>query len=135
MIKFSSLSPCLPCPPCLISTPQFKISRLLDAIAFSTEVRILVISGRKIMTNPNNDELRQIVTSLARSVQAMLEQRATDRLKHEERMAFLEENQRQILQTQRGIANLVASLDEDRPTVLRKLNTIENKIDQILENQ
>ena len=81
------------------------------------------------MTNPSNDELRPIVTSLGRSVQAMLEQRATDRLKHEERMAFLEENQRQILQTQRGIANLVASIDEDRPTVLRKLNTIENKIE------
>ena len=29
MIKFSSLSPCLPCPPCLISTPQFKLVKVL----------------------------------------------------------------------------------------------------------
>ena len=29
MIKFSSLSPCLPCPPCLISTPQFKLVRVI----------------------------------------------------------------------------------------------------------
>jgi hypothetical protein len=89
-----------------------------------------------------DEELRQLAESNARAVQAMLEQRATDRLEHEERMSqheqrmqFLEENQRQIIQTQGGIANLLASLDEDRPTVLRKLTTIENKIDQILESQ
>ncbi len=82
-----------------------------------------------------DEELRQLVESNSRAIQAMLEQRATDKLQHEERMRFLEENQRQIIQTQKGIANLVASLDEDRPTVLRKLNIIENKLDQILGNQ
>ncbi len=89
-----------------------------------------------------DEELKLLVESNSRAVQAMIEQRATDRLNleeklriHEERMEFLAENQRLILQTQRGIANLVGSLDEDRPTVLRKLNTIENKIDQILEGQ
>ena len=50
-------------------------------------------------------------------------------------MRFLEENKRLILQTQTGIANLVGSLDEDRPTLLRKLNTIENKIDRIIESR
>ena len=30
VIQFSALSPCLPCPPCLISTHYFKIDRLLD---------------------------------------------------------------------------------------------------------
>ncbi len=93
-----------------------------------------------------DEELRQLVESNARAIQAMIEQRATDRLEHEERiaalealsrqhqerMSFLEETQRMVSQTQRGIANLVGSLDEDRPTVLRKLTTIENKIDQIL---
>ncbi|MDJ0635995.1 MAG: hypothetical protein QNJ34_22610 [Xenococcaceae cyanobacterium MO_188.B29] len=29
-IAVSTLSPCLPCPPCLISTYHFKIARLLD---------------------------------------------------------------------------------------------------------
>ena len=94
-----------------------------------------------------DEELKLLVESNARAVQAMLELRATDRLEHEERIAgledlsrqhqeqmrFLEETQRMVSQTQRGIANLVTSLDEDRPTVLRKLNTIENKIDRILE--
>lgn len=82
-----------------------------------------------------DEELRLVVESNSRAIQAMLEQRVTDRLEHEERMRFLEDNQRQIIQTQRGITNLVASLDEDRPTVLRKLTSIENKIDQILESQ
>ena len=66
--------------------------------------------------------IEAIVESNSRRIQAMLEQRATDRLEHEERMRFLEENQRQLIQTQRGIANLVSSLDEDRPTVCAKIN-------------
>lgn len=91
----------------------------------------------------------QRIDSNSRSIQAMIEQRATDRLEHEERIArleelsrqhqeqmrFNEETQRQVTQTQRGIANLVSSLDEDRPTVLRKLTAIENKIDQIIESR
>lgn len=31
-----------------------------------------------------------------------------------------------------GIANLLSCLDEDRPTILRKLNTIENKVDSLI---
>jgi hypothetical protein len=96
-----------------------------------------------------NEELEQLSQSIARGVQAMMEQRVTDKLEHDERMTqlealsrehqerirFLEENQRLIVQTQTGIANLVSSLDEDRPTMLRKLTTIENKIDQIIESR
>jgi hypothetical protein len=91
------------------------------------------------MTNSNGnqgdrlDRIEAIVESNSRAIQAMMEQRATDRLEHEERMRFLEENQRQIIQTQRGIANLVSSLDEDRPTILRKLTAIENKVDSLIE--
>ena len=98
------------------------------------------------MTNSNGnssdrlDRIEAIVESNSRAIQAMMEQLATERLKreeekahHEERMRFLEENQRQLIQTQRGIANLVSSLDEDRPTVLRKLTAIENKVDTLLD--
>ena len=77
----------------------------------------------------------QRVDSNARAIQAMVEQRATDRVEHQERIRFLEETQRELVQTQQGIANLVTALDVDRPTVLRKLTTIENKIDRILDNQ
>ncbi len=32
-----------------------------------------------------------------------------------------------------GLINMMVSLDEDRPTVLRRLASIENKVDRILE--
>ena len=85
-------------------------------------------------------QTERIVQSNARTIQGILEQQATDRLRreeekaeHEQRMRFLEESQRQLTQTQQGIANLVASLDEDRPTILRKLMAIENKVDTLIE--
>ena len=88
------------------------------------------------------ESVAQRTDSNARTIQGILEQQATDRLKrseekaeHAERMRFLEENQRQLIQTQRGIVNLVSSLDEDRPTVLRKLTAIENKVDTLIERE
>ena len=36
---------------------------------------------------------------------------------------------------QEGVINLLSRLDEERPTILRKLNTIENKIDQLLQSE
>jgi mRNA degradation ribonuclease J1/J2 len=91
------------------------------------------------MTN-NNENLEQIVTSLARSVQAIADD-------HEERIQTLEDIaarlDRNIANQQDSIARLIrieeaqnrmlASIDEDRPTVLRKLDAIENKIDRLLE--
>ncbi len=38
-----------------------------------------------------------------------------------------------LTRVQEGIANLLTSLDSDRPTILRKLSTIENKVDRLLE--
>ena len=86
------------------------------------------------------EETRAIANSNSRTIQGILEQQATDRLRreeekaeHEQRMRFLEESQRQLIQTQQGIANLVASLDEDRPTILRKLTAIENQVDSLVD--
>ena len=44
-----------------------------------------------------------------------------------------EQERAELRQATLGIANLLASLDEDRPTIFRKLNAIENKVDRILE--
>jgi methyl-accepting chemotaxis protein len=44
-----------------------------------------------------------------------------------------EQERAELRQATLGIANLLASLDEDRPTILRKLNAIENKVDRLLE--
>jgi hypothetical protein len=40
-----------------------------------------------------------------------------------------------LADTQEGITRLLSSLDEDRPTILRKLNTIEDKVDSLLQHQ
>lgn len=85
-------------------------------------------------------QLQQLVESNARTIQAMLEAQATDRLKHEEfkeatagTILRLEDNIRRLTDVSEGIANLVASLDDDRPTILGRLSRIENKLDQLIK--
>ena len=85
-------------------------------------------------------ETESIVQSNSRLLQAMLEQQATDRLKreeekaeHEQRIRLLEETQRDLVQTSSGIARLLTSMDEDRPTILRRLMAIEDKVDTLIE--
>jgi uncharacterized phage infection (PIP) family protein YhgE len=86
------------------------------------------------------EEVNNRIDSNARTIQAMLEQQATERLRHEEerlrheeQIAELRRVSVQLASTTNGIANLLASLDEDRPTVLRRLNSIENKLDRLLD--
>lgn len=85
-------------------------------------------------------ETQAIVESNSRAVQAMLDQAATNRLQREEekteyesRIRLLENNNAILASTQQGVVALLELLDEDRPTILRKLNTIENKTDAIIE--
>ena len=82
-----------------------------------------------------NEELKQLAESNARAVQAMIEQRATDKLEHEERIARLEDLALRLTRIEEAQNRTLSSIDEDRPTVLRKLTTIENKIDQIIESR
>jgi hypothetical protein len=53
------------------------------------------------------EETKAIANSNSRAIQAMMEQRATARLEHEERMRFLEENQRQLIQTQHNKSEIL----------------------------
>lgn len=81
-------------------------------------------------------ELQQIVESTARSVQALGDRIAElthdiEELKDIQREAV--DERAELRRATIGIANLLSSLDEDRPTILRRLNSIENKIDQLLE--
>ncbi len=71
-------------------------------------------------------ETKKVVDSNSRAIQAMLDQAATDRLNHEARMEKLEK-------LSEGLVNMLSSIDEDRPTILRKLNTIEQKTNSILD--
>jgi hypothetical protein len=96
-------------------------------------------------SNGNNssdrlDRIEAIVESNSRAIQAMMEQRATDRLEHEERMKRLEDTVIRLDDTvvrltriEEAQNRMLANMDEDRPTVLRRLMAIENKVDTLIE--
>lgn len=95
----------------------------------------MVVSQREFQ-----EEVRTIVRSNDRTIEAMLDQTATERLRrdeeraeHQSRIQLLEANNQILASTQQGVAALLGSIDEDRPTILRKLNTIEQKTDSILD--
>jgi uncharacterized protein Yka (UPF0111/DUF47 family) len=92
-----------------------------------------------------DEELRQLVESNARTAQAMLNSMAEARMEREElreqfhagmqRMEASIHNMDDVVQrltmVQEGMMNLLASLDDDRPTILRRLSSIENKVDRL----
>jgi hypothetical protein len=79
------------------------------------------------------EETKQIVESNARTIQAMLEQRESDRLKHEGEMAVMSEAIQRLVRVEEGLANMMANVDENQPTILRRLMAIENKVDSLIE--
>jgi predicted KAP-like P-loop ATPase len=88
----------------------------------------------------SDEDLKRLVESNARAIQVMLDARVEERLRDEERMERLQENMERLqgvaerlANLQEGMARMLVSLDEDRPTVLRKLNAIELTLDRILE--
>ncbi len=83
------------------------------------------------MTNGSSDRLDriegllqetvQVARSNSKTIQAILDLQAESA-----------EERRELREATLGIANLLSSLDSDRPTILRKLTTIENKVDRLL---
>ena len=86
-----------------------------------------------------DEELKQLVESNARTAQAMLDSMAEARSEREELregMVRLDNAMVRLTQLQEGMAKMLASLDDDRaPTVFKKLNSIEDKIDRLLHQQ
>ena len=74
-------------------------------------------------------ELQQIVESNSRAIQAILDVQAEAA---EERRELREATLR-LERVAEGIANLLSSLDHDRPTILARLSRIENKVNRLLE--
>ena len=117
----------------------------LDRMEALLEVTIQGLSETRKLTESNSRaiaETKKITESNSRTIQAMLEQRATDRLEHEQRMRREEERIKKsdeliksIASVQKGLSRMLSSLDDDRPTILRKLTTIENKLDRIIEEK
>ncbi len=77
------------------------------------------------------DDLTAVTQAIGRDVAQLV---ATQQAAEQERAEF-----RQVMirfaDTQEGVVQLLANLDSDRPTILRKLNAIENKVDRLLEHQ
>ena len=133
-----------------MTNPNGNNSDRLDRIEQlfeQNEIRL----GRMILQQ-ESDNRRML--AIERTIQAMLEQRATDKLEHEERMRFSEERINRLEDVavklanieeamQRGLGGfpherlhqeaqnrMLGSIDEDRPTVLRRL--MESRIKSIL---
>ena len=76
-------------------------------------------------------ETNKLAESNGRTIQGMLSQRATDRLKHEEQLEQQRQLNSKLILYIEGLGNMLVKLDEEKPTILRKLNTIENKVDKL----
>jgi chromosome segregation ATPase len=97
------------------------------AIAANTEL-IKANAERASHFDEQMDELTAVTQAISRDLaQLIATQQAGQQAAEQERA--------ELRQATLGIANLLASLDEDRPTVFRKLNAIENKIDRLLEQR
>ena len=93
-----------------------------------------------IIPKMTDEELKKLVESNARTAQAILDSMVEARQEREELRDEFREGMNKLqnaiirlVDIQEGMSNLLASLDEDRPTILRRLMSIENKVDQILE--
>ena len=78
------------------------------------------MTNRKENSGDRLDRIEAIVESNSRGIQAIMEQQATEGLRHEERMARLEENlieTRQLMarvaETQSGLTKILINHDED----------------------
>ncbi|MEB3338580.1 MAG: hypothetical protein VKJ46_14020 [Leptolyngbyaceae bacterium] len=79
------------------------------------------------------DRVEAWLESSARAIQVLTDNVAAFRLTVAEDRGQAKEERQELRQAMLGIANLLASLDEDRPTLLRRLSAIESKIDRLLD--
>lgn len=84
------------------------------------------------MTQPPLDRLGRIKVIVEKNtwaVKAILDAMAETQVERQE----LREATVRLSDVVEGIANWLTRLDENQPTILRKLNNIENKVDRLLE--
>lgn len=107
-----------------------QIENLLERSIAASDQRLTRLEQAMAASNERLTRTEQIVDSNSRSIQALadriselahVQEEATDE-RRELREAML-----RLEGVAQGIANLLSSLDQDRPTVLRKVNSIENK--------
>jgi uncharacterized protein YukE len=107
----------------------------LDRFASTITTAIAANNEAIAASNERLTRTEQIVESNARAIQSLGDDIAEMRLAMYEGFERSEQNWARASQAIEGLANLMASLDSDRPTILTKLNAIENKVDRILERE
>lgn len=112
----------------------------LDRVESLLERFIAASEFERVASNERLTRLEVTVNSHSRSIQALTDDIAEfklavaeDRERAAQERRELREAMVRLTDVSEGIANLVSRLDEDQPTILRKLNTIENKVDRLLE--
>ncbi|WGV28664.1 hypothetical protein [Halotia branconii] len=83
-------------------------------------------------------ELKQLMESNAKTAQAILDEIADARQERQELregMIQLQNAVTRLTNVQEIITNLLVSLDGDRPTILKKLSALEDKVDELLQQQ
>jgi DNA repair exonuclease SbcCD ATPase subunit len=100
------------------------LDRFAATVAMSIQASDERMSRMERRFEENNAAISRDITQLVATQQEALRER------QELREAMI-----RLADTQEGIARLLGSLDEDRPTILRKLNTIEGKVDSLLQQQ
>jgi len=111
-----------------------RIETILERITLKQEAAERETKAIRSLVESNSlaiEETRKLTESNSRAILAMIDQRTTDRL----RIERLEQLTESVAKVQEGMSRMLASIDEDRPTILRKLNTIENKIDRLIEDK
>ncbi|CEJ43869.1 hypothetical protein [Umezakia ovalisporum] len=86
----------------------------------------------------NDKEIKQLMEINAKTAQAMLDEVADARQERQELregMVQLQNAVSRLTNIQELIANLLVSLDGDRPTILKKLMAIECKLDRLLPQE
>lgn len=79
------------------------------------------------------ESVAQRTDSNARTIQGILDAGATERLEHEEKMAVMADAIQRLIRIEEAQNRMLAGIDENQPTILRKLTAIENKVDTLIE--
>ena len=109
-------------------------SSSIDRMEALLEQFIAASTADRQESNERLTRIEQLVESNSRSIQASSDELVEFRLTiAEEREQTAEERQElreailRLTTLNEGVINLLGSLDSDRPTILRKLSTIENE--------
>jgi phosphoglycerate dehydrogenase-like enzyme len=105
-----------------IATNNEAIAANAQAIAANAQA-ITVSNERMARTEETQEQLSAELLALSRDVSRLVDT-----------VSAAAQERQELREATLGIANLLASLDSDRPTIFRKLNSIENKVDRLLES-